>query len=269
MKDLIGKTIMYKIISVHSYKGGTGKTLISTNLAYKLSKNFSVLLIEADFLMPCFVHIFSDLKISKYYNDFYSSQNVTLKDCIVKSKISNLDLVFSTPKYNPEEKIYSIDQKWHLNRLRALIKEIDIIQKYDYIIFDTPSGRNFVAVSNLFLSHLAVVVIRPSDYSINGTKFMLEEVYNKTKPNNILPCFVIFNQIPSPENFDMNIKLEAWKNELNTKESYRKFFTIPLFIETALKTALGKVIFGEEDEFTLKIDEILLNLDKLFKENRI
>lgn len=259
---------MNHIISVHSYKGGTGKTLISTNLAYKLSEKYRVLLIEADFLMPCFVHIFQHFKITKYYNDFYSGNNVPLRECIVQSPNPNLDLIFSSPLYDPYDKIYTVDQKWHLNRLRALIQEVNDIEKYDYIIFDTPSGRNFVAISNLFLSNLAIVVIRTSDYSVNGTKLMLDEVYNKTKPNDLLPCFVVFNQIPDPENPEMKAKLEKWKTEFS-KEGTRKVFVIPLYIETALNTALGKTIFTNEDKFTDKINEIHDGLEELFKETSV
>lgn len=257
---------MNHIISIHSYKGGTGKTLISANLAMRLShENSPVLLIESDFLMPCFIHVFPSLKASKYYNDFYSGKQVSLKECIIPSNFKNLDLILSSPIYDPYAKIYTVDQKWHLNRLRALIQEINEIKKYKYIIFDTASGRNFVAISSLFLSHLAIVVIRASDYSINGTKSMIEEIYNKTKPNDLLPCFVVFNQVPDPSNPKMKSKLEEWITEFN-KDKERKSFVIPLYIETALKTALGTSIFNEEDQITKKIDEIHENIRILFNE---
>ncbi|MCX6644506.1 MAG: P-loop NTPase, partial [Candidatus Bathyarchaeota archaeon] len=44
---------MSKIIAVHSYKGGTGKTLLSVNLAATLAKNGKkVCIFDLDFRAP-------------------------------------------------------------------------------------------------------------------------------------------------------------------------------------------------------------------------
>ncbi|MFW9995335.1 MAG: ParA family protein [Candidatus Odinarchaeota archaeon] len=259
---------MSRIISVHSYKGGCGKTLVAINLAYKLSQNYRVLLIEADFLMPCFFQIFPSTSIRKYYNDFYSDSQVPLRECIVQGSFDNLDIIYSSPEYNPVDKIYTMDQKWHLNRLKALMKQIgEITPQYDYILMDTPSGRNFVAISNLILSHLVIVVIRPTDYSALGTKLMLEEVYQKTKPETLLPCFLIFNQVPSPESREMEDKLKTWITQFNVNQSIKKTINIPLFMKTALNVALGKVILLEDDPFSKYLDSICADILNLFEED--
>ena len=51
-----------KIILTHSYKGGSGKTLFSINVANVLASHFEkrVLLIEADFSMAAFQSIFNE-----------------------------------------------------------------------------------------------------------------------------------------------------------------------------------------------------------------
>ena len=57
-------------ISFHSYKGGTGKTNISGNLAcYLVSKGFKVGLIDTDVSGPG-IHALFSLKINKTLVDF-------------------------------------------------------------------------------------------------------------------------------------------------------------------------------------------------------
>jgi MinD-like ATPase involved in chromosome partitioning or flagellar assembly len=54
---------MGKIIAVHSYKGGTGKTLLSTNLAATFARlGKKVCLFDLDFRAPS---LFAILKIDK------------------------------------------------------------------------------------------------------------------------------------------------------------------------------------------------------------
>src|SRR5665648_162766 len=51
---------MNKTISIHSYKGGTGKTTISANLAYAFAKKgINVCIIDLDFKAPSLHTIFN------------------------------------------------------------------------------------------------------------------------------------------------------------------------------------------------------------------
>ncbi|MFW9997875.1 MAG: AAA family ATPase, partial [Candidatus Odinarchaeota archaeon] len=61
------------ILTSHSYKGGTGKTVVAVNLANVLHKVFGkkVLLLELDTVAPSFVDIFVNVNPSKFWDDFF------------------------------------------------------------------------------------------------------------------------------------------------------------------------------------------------------
>ncbi|MHA2502505.1 MAG: ParA family protein, partial [Candidatus Kariarchaeaceae archaeon] len=64
-----------RILMTHSFKGGSGKTIFSANIAKILArKGHKVLLIETDFDMPAFYSIFQDLNPDVYLNDFLSDR---------------------------------------------------------------------------------------------------------------------------------------------------------------------------------------------------
>src|SRR4030065_2671357 len=65
------KTRMNKIIAVHSYKGGTGKTLLSVNLAAALAKKGKkVCLFDLDFRAPSLFAILKMENIQCWLNDY-------------------------------------------------------------------------------------------------------------------------------------------------------------------------------------------------------
>ncbi len=62
---------MGKIIAVHSYKGGTGKTSLSVNLAATYARNGKkVCLMDLDFRAPSLHALFKDYKTDYWLNDY-------------------------------------------------------------------------------------------------------------------------------------------------------------------------------------------------------
>lgn len=253
-----GKYTMTKFISLHSYKGGTGKTMISVNLSLDLSKEQKVLLIESDFWMPCFSHIFTAQKPQNYYNDFYNLEEIGFEKYITSTGKKNLDVIYASPEYDPKDKVFSMDYKFHIEKLKKLMKTLNTYKDtYDYIIFDTAPGRNFPALTNLLISEYFFIIVRPNLYSVLGTKNMIEETYTKTKPSSQFHSVVIFNQVPDPESKEMTEKLEEWSEAL--PKTIEKYLTIPYDMEMAVETTLGKFFFTEGilNEKVLEMKEYL------------
>jgi MinD-like ATPase involved in chromosome partitioning or flagellar assembly len=250
-----GVNFMERIL-VHSYKGGTGKTTVSINVAALLATNNKVLLVENDFMMPSFFTIFN--YTPKFYFNDYFNEKVNFNDVIVPELKPNMDVIFTNPDFNPNEKVMSSDQTWFFSMLKRMIKDIEALEeRYNYIIFDTPPGWHMVVINLIMLSSKAILIIRPNNYAVNGTKKMVDILYKRAKPLKTWEVFLLFNQIP--EHADFSKDIEKWSQELN--EAGLKYAgEIPCSCETSYQLAHEINIFPEGHDFTKALKNSLKNI---------
>ena len=72
---------MAKVISFHSYKGGTGKTTLAVNLSANLvTKGYNVLLIDMDVYAPS-LYVYFNIQPKKWIND-YLNDKIPFSDSI-------------------------------------------------------------------------------------------------------------------------------------------------------------------------------------------
>ena len=139
---------MSKIIAVHSYKGGTGKTLLSVNLAATFAKaGKKVCIFDLDFRAPSFFAILkaenTEFWLNDYLNNIYDISKVLVD---LSSRLygdGKFYAALSKPlnRSNPRHVIKR--QKMGNARTRqtlALRETLLRDQKFDYIIFDTSPG---------------------------------------------------------------------------------------------------------------------------------
>ncbi len=186
-------------ITVHSYKGGTGKSIIALNLAYHAAKKgYKALLVESDFAMPIYAKSLNiplgNVK-NRWHNRFYN-ESCPLYELIFPY-MENFDLLMANPNYSIEEKVFSLDLDWHAENLSKLIRSFRHVEaSYDLIIFDSPPGYNLVTINNLFITQASLLVIRPSLYAIQGLIRMVKDIHRTVYPEIKHPSFAIFNQVP-------------------------------------------------------------------------
>ena len=71
---------MKKIIAIHSYKGGTGKTSLSVNLAASLAKRGrKVAILDLDFRAPSLFSILKMEKSNVWLNDYLNGASTINK----------------------------------------------------------------------------------------------------------------------------------------------------------------------------------------------
>lgn len=188
---------MPQCIAFHSYKGGTGKTTIASNLAVLLAaKGSSVALIDVDVYAPSLQAYFEHTP-SKWLNDFLSD-NATLQEVMIEmtSVVSNsleisslldsikgkLWVAYSNPQ---KEAIYSLEAGKTTNTppiqlLRRFIKlREDLITEYDcdYIIMDTSPGIRYWSINSLAIADILLLTLKFGDLDIEGTQKMANEIY--------------------------------------------------------------------------------------------
>ncbi|UCC57638.1 MAG: AAA family ATPase [Candidatus Bathyarchaeum sp.] len=192
-----------KALAFHSYKGGTGKTTIATNLAAFYAKiGMRVCLLDCDLYAPSLTTYFRKTPES-YINNLLAGE-AEISDILVdvSSELGlngKLLLGFSSPrKVDIHEIEIRHDMKWQLAALRRFLaakKELFSEYKLDYVFFDTSPGIRYWSVNCIAAADFLFLTMRASDMDIEGTKKMIKEVYESlTKFGS--KCFVILNKVP-------------------------------------------------------------------------
>ncbi len=256
-----------KFLMIHSYKGGTGKTALSLYIAkYFADKGKKVLLIDADFQAPSLFSFFPKPgEDTKTFNDYLEAPEHSIFDCIYPSVKEKYDVIFSRP---PEtgSKVLSTDTQWHRVALARIIHaNTELSRRYDLIIYDTGPGLNLMATNILAVAEIAIIVVRPNDYSVMGTLLMLKEIYSSFSQQR--KDFVLFNQVP-PKFFSIKKKiLNNWLNLI--KDGYPKAEILEaLPYSEHISTTLGVGAYNlpiDVPQFREPFERNMKRLEKLFK----
>ena len=231
-------------IVIHSFKGGVGKTAITTNLSYFLSqkKNKRILLIDGDIAAPSYRKVFeSKFKLERIltWTDFLDEKyeflsGETMKNYIHKTKYPNLDIIYSPLPELGKKFLSEKSLDWWTSALRNafLAKELALGElDYDYMIIDNQSGILMNSVNNLTLANIIILVLRPIAYGIDGTAEMIKSIYSSIRnvTNNLWKqkVFLIWNQIPYDlENEKEKKKIDAFIEEWNENFETNDFLGI-------------------------------------------
>lgn len=177
---------MGKILAVHSYKGGTGKTLLSVNLAAALAKNGKkVCLFDLDFRAPSLFALLKSENSECWLNDYLNGECSIDKVLIdVSGRIEENDAFYAALANPATEAIRDMsakDRKWEMRALGKLLSLRNSLikdQKFDYLVFDTSPGLQYSSINAIVTADLVVVATTSDRSDVNGTSRMLKELYS-------------------------------------------------------------------------------------------
>jgi septum site-determining protein MinD len=177
---------MSKIIAVHSYKGGTGKTLMSVNLAATFAKQGKkVAIFDLDFRAPSLFAILKCENAETWFNDYLNNTceiNKIMLD--LSAKIPGGGKFYAglaNPSTEAIRDMSAKDRKWEMRALGRLLSLRNTLlneQKFDYLIFDTSPGLQYSSINAIVTADFVVVTTTGDRSDVNGTKRMLAELYN-------------------------------------------------------------------------------------------
>ncbi len=175
-----------KTISIHSSRGGTGKTVIATNLACVLAnKGFKVVLLDVDFHSPSLSSIFSSINPSVQYwlNDYLNGRCQGKNALInISSRLNlkgELHLGLANPSIGAIQDMTSKSQAWEaaaVKKLLALLSILNNQMNVEYCIFDTGPGVQYSSLNALVAANLCLLVVNPDLLDLNGAKNMMDEI---------------------------------------------------------------------------------------------
>ncbi len=167
------KKSLPKVWAVGGGKGGVGKSVISTLLAFWLTRmDKQAILVDTD-LGGANLHTLMGIKSPpRTLNDFITRKFDSLEDICIPSAIENLRLIsgageilsLANPKFAQKVKIIQ-----SIFRLDA-----------DYIVLDLGAGTSFNALDFFLVAHQKIAVLSPQPTSIqNAYAFVRNAVYRR------------------------------------------------------------------------------------------
>ena len=258
---------MSKIIAVHSYKGGTGKTLLSVNLAATFAKNGKkVCIFDLDFRAPSLFAILKTPNADFWLNDYLNNTCEIDKTLIdLSSRIPGNGKFYAclaNPSTEAIRDMSSKDRKWEmraLGRLLALRESMLKDQKFDYLFFDTSPGLQYSSINAIVAADFVVVATTGDRSDVDGTKRMLAELYNLFEKKTGL----VLNKVLDTS---VTAKKTEMQNKIKTDYQVPMLGMVPCFCE--ILRAEGNLIFVQ-DKPDHPFTKILAEMARKIEDNEV
>jgi len=170
---------MAKLISLHSFRGGTGKSNITANLATVLAlAGKRIAIIDTDIQSPGIHIIFGmgEKQITYTLNDYLwgrcrieeAAYDVTPREVA----LGKIFLVPSSIKINEISRILheGYDARLLKDGFKTLVRTLSL----DYLIIDTHPGLNEETLLSIAISNILIIILRPDQQDFQGTSVTLE-----------------------------------------------------------------------------------------------
>ena len=207
---------MPKIVSIHSFRGGTGKSNVTANLATAVaSSGHRVGIVDTDIQSPG-MHVlfgFDEQRMGYSLNDYLWGK------CQIEDTAYDVSDTFQDVSYS-NSKIYLIPSSiktgdiakilhegFDFSLLQTGLRNLVRILNLDYLFIDTHPGLNEETLLSLTLSDTLAIILRPDQQDFQGTALTVEIAKKLEVPD----MFLVFNKVLS--SLDLNsLKQAAEKN---------------------------------------------------------
>lgn len=167
---------MPKVISIHSYRGGTGKSNFTANLATSVAvKGYKVGVVDTDIQSPGIHNIFGlesenmNITLNNYLwgQALIEETAYDVSDNVQLSGKGQLLLIPSSVKADDISRILAegYDVKLLNDGFRKLVKELQL----DYLFIDTHPGLSKETFLTIAISHILLLILRPDKQDYQGT----------------------------------------------------------------------------------------------------
>jgi len=236
------------MITIHSVRGGTGKTNLSANLAVSFALNGSnTLIIDLDLPSPS-QYVLFDVPTSPNINQFFSNKKKLL-DCCHKAT-SRLWVIPASPE--PEDIARVSNIGYDKTPIKSLFQALPtVIKRHNIhvIILDTHPGINTPTLTAQVMSDHTLLIIRPDQQDYTSAHTLIE----------ILKTFDIKPKLIINKNY-------GYHEELLSQDASSQFnadclIVFPLYTDIVKHGSKGIFILeNDQHPFQEKINELRLTL---------
>lgn len=196
---------MPQVISIHSYRGGTGKSNFTANLATTVAmQGYRVGVIDTDVPSPGIHNLFGleaeEMKVT--LNNYLWGQaeiGEAAYDVSDKVQLKSDGKIFLVPSNCKADDIAKIlkdgyDVKLLNDGFRKLVKSL----KLDYLFVDTHPGLSKETFLSIAISHVLILILRPDKQDYQGTAVTVDVA----KQLNVKRMLLTINKVLSSVNFE-------------------------------------------------------------------
>jgi MinD-like ATPase involved in chromosome partitioning or flagellar assembly len=198
---------MPKIVSVHSYRGGTGKSNTTANLAASIARQgYRVGIIDTDIQSPG-IHVlfgFDESNINLTLNDFlWGRCSITEAAYDVSAALEDSGAaggsIYLIPSSIRASDIAEIlRQGYDVGMLREGFQDLIDSLNLDYLMIDTHPGLNEETLLSIAISDVVVIVLRPDKQDYQGTAITVD-IARRLGVSKLL---LVVNKAPEMLDFD-------------------------------------------------------------------
>ncbi|MBA3429812.1 MAG: MinD/ParA family protein [Actinobacteria bacterium] len=190
---------MAVIVSLHSFRGGTGKSNTTANVAAVLAdKGLRVGVIDADIQSPG-IHVLFGLagdEIGASLNDFlWHGRDLTDVAIDIGERLGapSAGRLFLIPSsMEPGEIARILREGYDAQRLTHGLRQLVDQLSLDVLLIDTHPGLNEETLLSLVISHTLLVIMRPDRQDYEGTGVTVRVARELAVPR----IFIVVNKVP-------------------------------------------------------------------------
>jgi len=196
-----------KTVTIHSYRGGTGKTSFALNLAEYIARmGKKIGLIDFDLRSPT-IQSYFDVKPRYYINDFLEERCDSIEDVIINIDgfNNNMYLAFASSDIKDIKESMRSDRIKQMRILQRILNGRDYLadkNKMDYLLFDTAPGVRYSSTNAIISSDFVIIILTPDKSDIDGTKRMIDEIHEIIE----MPRYLVLNKVPKGDDEEKIVK---------------------------------------------------------------
>ena len=187
---------MSKIISIHSFRGGTGKSNTTANLAVYLAQTgLRVCVVDTDIQSPG-IHVMFQLNpkdIGFSLNDFLWGKceiEQTVQEVFTEDSKGKVFLIPSSMRTGDIARVLKFG--YDIQLLREGLMNIISSLKIDVLLIDTHPGLNEETLMSIALSDVLLIILRPDSQDYQGTAVTVEVARQIEVPR----MYLLMNKVP-------------------------------------------------------------------------
>ncbi len=253
---------MARVVSFHSFRGGTGKSNLTANVAAHLAQTGArVGVIDSDIQSPGIHAIFqlTEQRTRHTLNDYLwgrCSIEAATVDVTPPPLQDTPGRIFLTPSsMNAGDISRVLHEAYDVRQLKDGFKALIRALELDYLLIDTHPGLNEETLLSIAISHILIVLLRPDAQDYQGTGVTLQVAQKLGVPQMYLVLNKVLIETQDPD--EIQGILDHYRQQLQQTYGQPVGAILPLAPEMVRLASSGLFILQSPDHlFTAGVRQL-------------